>query len=354
MKKTASLMNAPGITGNLPVIRAHYADILCQLAEDRALQRARLLSASGIRPSMLGHPDNFITVDQFSALCRAALEQSGDLALGLEFGKRLKFTTHGSLAQAAISCDTLEQALSVLIKYFQIRFVYMRLSFFVEGDEAVIQLDLSHDVADLYRFNVDVVMASLMDVNLLLFGSRLLDGGRCLLDFPEPGDVLPYRQLFGNRISFGSCVNQLRFKRDFLDSSMSLSNPVTRRIAEAQCEDEMRFIEGATSVTTRVARLLESVHSRRLPALEEVAEKLRVSPRTLRRQLAAEGLRFQQLQDSLRHRRALDLLRRNELTIDEIADALGYSDPSNFGRAFRKWEGMAPSVWRREHQKSGG
>ncbi|WP_372995320.1 AraC family transcriptional regulator [Marinobacter sp.] len=345
-------MNAPGITGNLPVIRAHYADILCQLAEDRGLQRSRLLTAAGIRPSMLGHPDNFITVDQFSALCRESLVRSGDPALGLEYGKRLKFTTHGSLAQAAISCDTLEQALTVLIKYFQIRFVYMRLSFFVDAHEAVIQLDLAHGIEDLYRFNVDVVMASLMDVNLLLFGNRLLDGGCCLLDFPEPTDTSSYRQLFGNRIFFGRGVNQLRFKRDFLGTPMSLSNPVTRRIAEAQCEEEMRFIEGATSVSDRVMRLLETGPSQRLPSLEDVAEHLRVSTRTLRRQLAAEGVRFQQLQDSLRHRRALGLLRRNELTIDEIADALGYSDPSNFGRAFRKWEGLAPSAWRREHQKS--
>lgn len=344
-------MNAPGITGNLPVIRAHYADILCQLAEDRGLHRSRLLSASGIRPSMLGHPDNYITVDQFSALCRESLVQSGDPALGLEYGKRLKFTTHGSLAQAAISCDTLEQALTVLIKYFQIRFVYMKLSFFLEGREAVIQLDLSHSIEDLYRFNVDVVMASLMDVNLLLFGQRLLNGGRCLLDFPEPEDATAYRELFGTRITFAGGVNQLRFRRIFLDSPMSLSNPVTRRIAEAQCEEEMRFIEGATSVSDRVIRLLETGRSQRLPTLEEVAEHLQMSTRTLRRQLAAEGVRFQQLQDALRHRRALDLLRRNELTIDEIANALGYSDPSNFGRAFRKWEGVAPSAWRRLHQK---
>lgn len=344
-------MNAPGITGNLPVIRAHYADILCQLAEDRGLHRSRLLTASGIRPSMLGHPENLITVDQFSALCRESLVQSGDPALGLEYGKRLKFTTHGSLAQAAISCDTLEQALTVLIKYFQIRFVYMKLSFFVEDREAVIQLDLAHSIEDLYRFNVDVVMASLMDVNLLLFGRRLLNGGRCLLDFPEPQDAAAYRQLFGTRITFAGGVNQLRFKRVFLDSPMSLSNPVTRRIAEAQCKEEMRFIEGATSVSDRVVRLLEAGRSQRLTALEEVAEHLQMSTRTLRRQLAAEGVRFQQLQDSLRHRRAQDLLRRNELTIDEIADALGYSDPSNFGRAFRKWEGVAPSAWRRLLQK---
>ena len=346
-------MNAPGFTGNLPVIRAHYAEILCQLAEDRGLQRSRLLPAAGIRPSMLGHPDNFITVEQFCALCRESVSQSGDPALGLEFGRRLKFTTHGSLAQAAISCDTLEQALSVLIKYFQIRFVYMTLAFFVEDDDAVIQLDLAHNIEDLYRFNVDVVMASLMDVNVLLFGHRLLEGGRCLMDFPEPADIEAYRQLFGHQISFDSGVNQLRFKRIFLDTPMSLSNPVTRRIAEAQCQEEMRFIEGTTSVADRVMHLLEAGRNQRLQALEDVAEHLNMSARTLRRQLAAEGVSFQQLQDSLRHRRALELLRRHELTIDEIADALGYSDPSNFGRAFRKWEGVAPSAWRRGTRPSG-
>lgn len=347
-------MNAPGITGNLPVIRAHYADILCQLAEDRGVKRSRLLPAAGLRASMLGHPDNFITVEQFSGLCREVMAQTGDRTIGLEYGKRLKFTTHGSLAQAAISCDTLEQALLVLIKYFQTRFVYMRLSFFVEGEEAVIQLDLVHNVEDLYRFNVDVVMASLMDVNLLLFGSRLMDGGRCLLDFPEPRDPLAYQQLFGSRLSFGAGFNQLRFRRAFLDSPMSLSNPVTRRMAEAQCEEEMRFIKGATAVADRVMRLLEAGWRQRLPALEDVAEHLDVSPRTLRRQLAAEGVRFQQLQETLRRRRALDLLRRGDLSIDEVAYALGYSDPSNFGRAFRKWEGLAPSAWRRRHQPGGG
>lgn len=344
-------MNAPGFTGHLPVIRAHYADILCQLAEDRGLPRPGLLAAAGIRPSMLGHPDNFITVDQFSQLCLEVHQRSDDPALGLEYGKRLKFTTHGSLAQAAISCDTLEQALSVLIKYFQIRFVYMRLSFFVEDAEAVIQLDLNHSVEALYRFNVDVVMASLMDVNLLLFGRRLFEGGHCRLDLPEPEDVAPYRQLFGDQIRFGGGANQLRFRRDFLTSPMSLSNPVTRRIAEAQCREEMRFIEGATSVADRVTRLLEAGRSPQLPTLEEVAGRLQVSTRTLRRQLAAEGVRFQQLQEALRHRRAMELLRRPELSIDEIADLLGYSDPSNFGRAFRKWERVAPSAWRRTHGK---
>ncbi|KAA1172408.1 AraC family transcriptional regulator [Marinobacter salinexigens] len=346
-------MNAPGFTGSLPVIRAHYADILCELSEDMDVPRSALLSAAGIRPSMLGHPDNFITVDQFTLLCRQAILHCDQVTLGLEYGRRLKFTTHGSLSQAAISCDNLEEALFVLIKYFRIRFVYMELSFFIDGDDAVLQLDLQHGLEDLYRFNIEVVMASLMDVNLLLFGDQLVSGGRLLLDYGAPADLTAYRALFGEDVEFDRGVNQLRFSKSFLSLPISLSNPVTRRLAEAQCEEEMRSIDAASTVAGRVTRLLESARDGRLPGLDDVAGQMHLSARTLRRQLSAEGVRFQALQDDIRHRRALELLKRSDLAIDVIAEQLGYSDPSNFGRAFRKWEGQAPSSWRQEHARKG-
>lgn len=333
--------------GDMPAIRAHYADILCQLAGEYQIERSSLLKAAGIRPALLAHPENFITIDQFSGLCREAIHRSGNPSLGIEYGKRLKFTTHGALSQAAISCDTIGQALSVLIKYFRIRFVYMKLECFTEGNDAVLQLEVLHDLDDLYRFNVEVIMASLMDVNLLLFGERLLDGGSCRLSYPEPDDISAYRSLFGRSLSFSAGANQLRFRSEFLDLPISLSNPVARRVAEAQCEEEMRSLEAAVSATGRVERALESVRDGRLPDIEAVASQLNVSARTLRRQLNAEGAKFQEILDGIRHQRALELLRKGNLSIDAIADRLGYSDPSNFGRAFRKWEGVSPSVWRK-------
>lgn len=339
-------MTLPGKQGPLPVIRAHYADILCQLAEELGVARAPLLASAGIRPVQLGHPDNFITLEQFTGLCREALARCKDDALGLAFGLRLKFTTHGSLAQAAISCDTLEEAIGVLIKYFRTRFVYMDLTFFEEGDEAVLQLDPGHGLADLERFNVDVVMASLLDVNQLLFGNRLILDGECRVVYPEPTDRAPYHRLFGDQILFGARANQLRFNRRLLSLPIALSNPVARRVAEAQCEQELKSIDASITVTERVRRLLAPGGDGRIPDLETVAAQLSMSARTLRRQLASEGVRFQALQDAQRHRRALVLLQRPGLTIEAVAEQVGYSDPSNFGRAFRKWEGVSPSAWR--------
>lgn len=335
--------------GQMAVIRAHYADILCQLAEEKQLVRAPLLKAAEIRPSLLDHPENLITVDQFSALCREVMNRSKDPFLGMEYGKRLKFTTHGALSQAAVSCDTIGQALEVFIKYFRIRFGYMKLDCFIEGNEAVLQLDVLHHIEDLYRFNVEVVISSLMDVNQLLFGTRLLDGGSCRVEYPEPEDSRAYHELFGANVTFAAGANQLRFRREFLELPIALSNPVARRVAEAQCQEELRLLEAAESAVRRVERVLDGVRDGRLPPIEVVAEELGVSPRTLRRQLAKEGARFQGVLDRIRHRRALELLRKNNLGVDAIAEHLGYSDPSNFGRAFRKWEGVSPTRWRHEN-----
>lgn len=331
---------------DLPVIKAHYADILCQLVEEKGGSRGSLLTAADIRPSALSHPDNLITVSQFVALNRAALALSDDPALGLEYGRRLKFTTHGALSQAAISSETIEEALKVLIKYFRVRFVYMELDFFVDGDDAVIQLKVRHDLEDLYVFNVEVVLASLMDVNLLLFGTRLLDGGSCRLNYPSPGHEQAYQSMFGTAVSFSAGANQLRFRKKYLGLPIALSNPVARRVAEQQCQEELRHLEANLTVSGRVQRQLESVRWGRLPGLDAIADSLGVSSRTLRRQLSAEGTKFQTILEQVRHTKATQLLETSPLSIDEIAERLGYSDPSNFGRAFRKWEGVSPSVYR--------
>ncbi len=72
-----------------------------------------------------------------------------------------------------------------------------------------------------------------------------------------------------------------------------------------------------------------------------------MSPRTLKRQLAATGTTFQAVLDELRRDRALMLLDRAELTLDEVADRLGYSDTANFTRAFKRWTGQTRRSSRR-------
>jgi AraC-like DNA-binding protein len=82
------------------------------------------------------------------------------------------------------------------------------------------------------------------------------------------------------------------------------------------------------------------------PSLVQVARRLRLSPRTLVRRLGARGTSFRDLVAEHRRRRAAELLLQPELSIGEIAERLGYRDPTNFARACRRWFGFSPRAYR--------
>jgi AraC-like DNA-binding protein len=82
------------------------------------------------------------------------------------------------------------------------------------------------------------------------------------------------------------------------------------------------------------------------PSLTVTAAQFCVSPRTLKRRLQSQGVRFRELLDAARYRDAAQLLRHSESTVEQIALAVGYSCPANFSRAFRRWSGMPPGIYR--------
>jgi AraC-like DNA-binding protein len=87
--------------------------------------------------------------------------------------------------------------------------------------------------------------------------------------------------------------------------------------------------------------------SRRLPSFDEIVAEMGVSAATLRRRLAFDATNYREIKDSCRRELALDLLRRSDLPIEDIASRLDYCDSDAFRRAFRDWLGMAPSEYRR-------
>jgi AraC-like DNA-binding protein len=80
--------------------------------------------------------------------------------------------------------------------------------------------------------------------------------------------------------------------------------------------------------------------------LADIAQALHVSPRTLKRRLSHHGMTFHDLVSDVRRAEACRLLRHSVLTVEQIGAQLGYSDPGNFSRAFRRWTGSTPGAFR--------
>ena len=167
--------------------------------------------------------------------------------------------------------------------------------------------------------------------------------------FTHPGRATPaYRQAFGVPVHFGAPQNQLEMASDQLDLRLDSADAITSAALEAQATQLTQllhyrptigsFLDAACGV---IGSALGSQASAPTPSF--IAKQLGMSPRTLRRQLEHHGTSLRQLTAKLQCAQANALLARG-VAIKEVAFALGFSEPSAFSRAYKRWTGQAPTA----------
>jgi AraC-like DNA-binding protein len=130
---------------------------------------------------------------------------------------------------------------------------------------------------------------------------------------------------------------------------VTLSNAKTQppEYAAILSQAELDRITERKSLTARIQRHLLNAGGAAF-SLQTTARMLHMTPRTLHRRLQDEGTSYQAIVDQVRHRLALHLLRNSPISVQDIAYRLGYTEPANFRRAFKRWEGVAPQVARED------
>ena len=164
---------------------------------------------------------------------------------------------------------------------------------------------------------------------------------RMELPYPAPEHSARYREVLGDDIHFDALQGRILFHRDWLDTPLPLSNPPLRQLYEAECARLLADLEGEDSVAEQTLRLLRKLEGQ-YPQMPQIAGMLNVSPRTYRRRLDEEEQSFQKLLDQVRAEHATHYLQNTRLPLANVAYLVGFSDSSNFRRAYRKWTGKAP------------
>ncbi|MFP5383927.1 MAG: helix-turn-helix domain-containing protein, partial [Gammaproteobacteria bacterium] len=137
------------------------------------------------------------------------------------------------------------------------------------------------------------------------------------------------------------------FDRALLDLPNPASSPRIHAQMEKLAQARLAALPTVETVSARVLRLLEGQVGQRVLDLDDIAEMMGISARTLQRRLSEEHTSFQKLHDGLRYRLACELLRKPDADIPTIAATLGFSEPATFHRAFRQWSGMSVTDYRR-------
>ncbi|MCC1496581.1 AraC family transcriptional regulator [Alcanivorax sp. 1008] len=325
-------------------VSTEYAPLLLATVERYGVKAADLLPDDASE-SDFRDPSARLPLQDFVDVIRRAMKLTGAPWLGWDFGATLTLSSHGFLGYAAMSSETLRDAVELAVKFFRTRTTIVDLQLKVEGDTAILELDELVALNDLQPFVVESLFSSFHFMGLKLLGEVPMDG-ELRFAFPEPDYYARMKPLIPVPVLFDCAYNQMRFPASRLEQRLRFADPRLARMAEAQCEQEMANIKSPPKLLNQVRRIILA-QSGRFPSVDEAASDLHMSSRTLKRKLQQLGTSYQKILDDLRKGLAVEYLTQTEITVDDIAVQLGYSDASNFARAFRRWTGRSPSDYRR-------
>jgi AraC-like DNA-binding protein len=164
--------------------------------------------------------------------------------------------------------------------------------------------------------------------------------------YSPSSDASKYAALFGGPVLFGQSANWLLFDSGWLDGTPRLGNEITYSTVVSLCDAQIEEFQFRRGLVGEVRQILMK-NLMRPKRFQDVAQNLNMSARTLRRKLREENSSFRQVVDELRRDIAIRYLRETDLTVEDIAESLGFSDAANFRQAFRRWTKAAPYEFKR-------
>lgn len=307
------------------------------------------LKGSGISLAHLEQSDQGISLQQELAFYRRLLDLTQDPYLGLKLGKAYRLENYGMLGYAILSAQTLGEALKIATDFGPLSFSHFELDFALENNEACIIMRLNKS----------------LDSNLLtLYEDRdctaIIHGAMSALGFefpiisidlmhPQPADSSDYKHHFQCPVRFQQTHMRITFSADILSTPMPLRDAETSNYCRQQCQQLLERISHQSSLSLQIKSLLKQ-NTDGFPSLTELSKTLEIPERTIRRKLAEEGYKFQDILNEVRFERAKTLL-HSDLNLHVIAQQLGYTESGNFSHAFKRWSGVSPKAYREDKSK---
>jgi AraC-like DNA-binding protein len=328
-------------------VLASMRPIFRRLLEMYGLDSVALARQAGIVIPEVLAPTDRIPLDKADALLEFVIPLIHDPAFGLQVARCWHPANLGVLGYAWLSSSTLRTGLRRLERYH--RLIGERGTSEIEEVPQGIKVRFWANRGDpakvpVAAVAVDMALALVLDMCRMNAGAALRPVAVSLRR-KTPEFTSPYERFFGCPVQFGAAENTFLLSREDADSLLPSSNKQLATVFDKMLGEELARLDKSDVVTRCRVAVLECLTSGEVSE-EDTAKQLHMSPRTLQRKLAEAKLTYQQLVDDTRKDLALRYIDDAKRSISDITFSLGFSQPSAFTRAFKRWTGATPTDYR--------
>lgn len=303
-----------------------------------------VLSACGISPAVVADPGGRVPHGAMMRAWRLAVERSGDPDLGLHVAEAVPFSALELHGYALLASPTLGAAYGRACRYQRLIHESTALTLERHGDRAILRHALP-DGSAVARQPAEFLVAL-----WVRFGRQFLgaDWAPARVDFahPRPRRVAEHRRVLGRAPGFASGRTAIELPCADLDRPNPRSDEALAALLDRFADVLLAKLPRDRTMAERLRTWLGRNLADGAPTAAGAARALARSPRSLHRDLAAEGTSFRRVLDQLRYERAVASLDAGDASQREIAFLLGFGEVSSFLRAFRRWTGSTPGRFR--------
>lgn len=331
----------PGLT-----VGAGLARGLMELAVSKGASRDALLARSGISLEELQDLDRRIPFEKYVALMQAGKELANDPALALHYGETNDMADISVAGLIAYACETLLEAMVQMNRYGKLvvevdgpgdryKVVPSEQGFwFVDNREN------ANDFPDLTESSFARAICGPRRFGVTQIAKEVH------LTHPAPSYRAEIERVYGAPVTFDAGWNAMLLDEQWMSYTISVQPRYAFGILSKHADTLLKSLENSKTVRGRVESLLMPILHKGDASMDAIAAKMAMSRQTLFRQLKAEDTTFEKVLDALRHQLAVQYLRAKKTSVNETAYLVGFSDPSAFSRAFKRWTGKTPKEMR--------
>lgn len=328
--------------------------LLVEALVSQGVSLHQALHRVGVPHDKLHSAELQVSIEQLIMACRNAVRLSRDPQLAFRAGSSVHVSAYGMYGYALLCGTDFRKMLEFAVNYHVLATPLSAIAFAERDGMGVWTFEpiLHHAIDEsLYRFIVEFQISVHISLQRDVMGPSFAPS-EITLTYPGAKDFWLPEEVVGCPVRYGQPANRMSFDAKWLDGPPRLGNRTTYATVEKLCDELLADLALRTGVAGKVRMIVLRDMANR-PTFAAIARLVGITTRTLRRQLHHQGVSFRQLVDELRAQVAIRYLRETIMTHEDIAQALGFSDASNFRHAFRRSTGKAPSEFRRKAHAPG-